>query len=483
MTTAALLILALAGQWLLGLAAARWILGRDEDRPLWSAETCGLAILLGIALTAWISFIYGLLGGRLDATLSWSVTLFGFVAGGTILWKDRRGPVSRNSDPADRDEAALIRFCRWTVVALSLALACQTLLTPMHVWDERAIFAIKSAVLFEDETLRSPSLTHSEFVQGHPRYPLLIPLAERHIYGLLDSRDDRWSKVIFPWLYLGLLLSFAGVVQRHVRRGAAWVFTVVLASVPCLMPHEYGFLSGQADAPVGCFHAVSVLYIWSLLRRRNCPPASRFGLRDGVAAGACAAAAAFTKDEGIALIMVDSAALAGIGLIAFRSRSLVTLLSAYLGTLVVALVPWMWYRQSLPLTNEMNYFGRLSAELLWERRGTLNWSIPHVLRRLFLEWRSLGLQWWLLLAALVTRPRTAFRPAQLFLVLDVVGALAGLVVAGMLAPAELRDHLAGSSDRFLMQIAPIAVLFAAAQWAPALDDPEECPAQGGYGDR
>ena len=67
--------------------------------------------------------------------------------------------------------------------------------------------------------------------------------------------------------------------------------------------------------------------------------------------------------------------------------------------------------------------------------------------------------------------------------LYVVGALAGLVVAGMLAPAELRDHLAGSSDRFLMQIAPIAVLFAAAQWATPLDDPEERPANGGYGDR
>ncbi|REJ72816.1 MAG: hypothetical protein DWQ34_06970 [Planctomycetota bacterium] len=470
MTTAAILLLALAGQWLLGLAAARPLLRRTPSSPLLTAESSGLAILIGVALTAWLSFIYGLCGGPLNAALSWTLTLAGFAAGGTVIWRNRRHLLEQDQTPADADEKSFIRLCHAVLLILFLALLAQTLLTPQHLWDERAIFAIKSAVLFEDETLRSPSLTHSDFVQGHPRYPLLIPLAERHIYGLLDSRDDRWSKVLFPWLYLGLTLSFAGVLQRHVKKSAAWLFTIALATVPCLMPHEYGFLSGQADAPVGSFHAVSVLYLWSILRRASNAPVSHVSLGDALAAGACAAAAAFTKDEGIAQIMVDAAALAVIGLVAFRSRAFVILPAAFLATIVLTLGPWMWYRQSLPLTNEMNYFGRLSPGLLWQRRDTLNWSVPHVLRRLFLEWRTLGLQWWLMLVALLTAPRIAMRPPQLFLIADVIGALAALVVAGMLAPAELQDHLRGSSDRYLMQIAPIAVLFAAAQWAAPMGD-------------
>ena len=63
-------------------------------------------------------------------------------------------------------------------------------------------------------------------------------------------------------------------------------------------------------------------------------------------------------------------------------------------------------------------------------------------------------------AAFVGRPIDAIKPPYMLFVLDVAGALAALVVAGMLAPAQLDEHIGGSSHRFLMQIAPVAVLFA-----------------------
>jgi hypothetical protein len=79
---------------------------------------------------------------------------------------------------------------------------------------------------------------------------------------------------------------------------------------------------------------------------------------------------------------------------------------------------------------------------------------------MFWEWREWGLQWWLMLAAMISRPRKLFQPARVVLLLDVAGALAALLVAGMLAPAQLDEHIGGSSHRFLMQLAPVAVLFA-----------------------
>jgi hypothetical protein len=132
----------------------------------------------------------------------------------------------------------------------------------------------------------------------------------------------------------------------------------------------------------------------------------------------------------------------------------------------VLLGPWLWHRRGLPTATEMQYFDRLSINLLIERLDALRWLVPHLSRRMFLEWREWGLQWWLLLAALITMPRRALAPEQLFLLLSILGAVAALMVAGMIAPADLQDHIGGSSHRYLMQIAPLALLFAAGQWGP-----------------
>ena len=117
------------------------------------------------------------------------------------------------------------------------------------------------------------------------------------------------------------------------------------------------------------------------------------------------------------------------------------------------------------MTTEMNYFGRMTVQLLLGRLNTLSWSVPHLFQRMFREWREWGLQWWLMLAAVLRSPARAWQPPQLLLLLDIAGALAAILVAGMLAPAQLDEHIGGSSHRFLMQIAPVAVLFAVTQFS------------------
>ena len=140
------------------------------------------------------------------------------------------------------------------------------LTTPQRFWDERAIFGIKAKVLFTDGTIRSPSLADPDFVQGHPRYPLLIPLAETHVYALLGRIDDRWAKGIFPLLFAGLVLTYGGRLSVRFGPGTGWLFTLLLATLPLLAPYELGFITGQGDAPVACYHGLAVLYAWDWLR-------------------------------------------------------------------------------------------------------------------------------------------------------------------------------------------------------------------------
>ena len=483
------LVVGLIGQWLFGLFVAAIVLGDKFSRKrqhvseagshsqsrhsLLSVgvsrsftELAGLGCVLGVGFTAWCLFLWSFFGGMLGPFPSGLLVAAGFVAGSPLLiarlWHQRAEHSSGSLiRPTERQEQAACRVCQVAISILFITALLQTLQTPQKLWDERAIFALKGIVLFEDRSINSPALLHPDFVQYHPRYPLLLPLAEQNIYALRGVVDDRLSKVNFTLLYVGLVLTTVGVLQRHLSCGRAWLGGLLMATVPVLMPYEYGFLCGQADAPVACFHGLSVLYLWDgLIRQRS----GQSGISSLLMAGICGGLAAFTKDEGTAFLMIDASILGLFWLASIRIPDQFRRLSFGLGIFIAAasaiLLPWFIHRRSLPLTTEMNYFGRMSVELFVSRLDTLRWSVPHVVGRMFREWREWGLQWWLMLAAMISRPRRSFQKPQLLCVLDVVGSLVALVVAGMLAPAQLDEHIGGSSHRFLMQIAPVAVLFA-----------------------
>ena len=472
----------LFGQWLFGVFLARMLFCRSSQTLRPFAELAGLGCVLGVAGTAWLLFVWSFCGGALGTVPSVLITLVGYLAGGPFAWRQLRSKSteqlpSGSTSLASRQQAAVVKACQGLIAGLFVVGVLQTLQTPQKLWDERSIFALKARVLFEDRSIHSGTLLHLDFVQYHPRYPLLLPLAEEHIYALLGDVDDRLSKVVFSALYLGMVLVVAGVLSRHWSRDRAWFSAVMIATVPVLMPYEYGFLCGQADAPIACFHTVSVLYLWdALVRQRR----GALQIDSLLVAGIGAGATAFTKDEGIAFLMIDSGILAlfaGFNLIrGSRVRSSIIAMVLLPITAGAILAPWFLHRRNLPMTTEMNYFGRMTIAMFVGRLGTLRWSGPHLLHRMFAEWREWGLQWWLMFAAWIAYPLRAIQQPQLLFILDVVGALASLLVAGMLAPAQLDEHIGGSSHRFLMQIAPVAVLFAVTQMFSSSDTPSSSDA-------
>jgi hypothetical protein len=270
------------------------------------------------------------------------------------------------------------------------------------------------------------------------------------------------------------------VLTRRFGAAFGWLFALLLATLPLLVPYELGFITGQGDAPVACYHGLAVLYVWDLLWRAGggagTHRSSSHIFRRGSLIGVLAAAAVFSKDEGIAHLMVGAIALpmtwcwssrrtaSDVTPVAFST--FLKLTATIAATCFVLLTPWFLHRRTLPTTNEMQYFARLSADRMAEQFAALNWLVPHLAARMFREWSTWGLQWWLLVVAAVTAPGRVLRPAQVFVLLEIAGGIAALIVAGMIAPAELHDHIGGSSHRYLMQLAPLAVLFAAGQWAP-----------------
>jgi hypothetical protein len=492
MTTLAGLLLAIAGWWLGGIALLTLCIRRSDAHAegsrhqLLTAETLGTGLLVGIVASTWLSFVWSLAGGSLDRPFSLGLAGLGIAAGVAALWRSfaRRstlvGQVSNLSvnsehqpellDP-DRletcptDPRELASACHWLIGGLFVVLLSQSLLTPQRLWDERAIYAIKAKVLFEDQSVNSPALLHPDFVQYHPRYPLLLPLAKAHLYQCLGRVDDRWAKVVPPLLYLGIVPAFAGVIGRQFTSGFGWLIALLLATVPCLMPWEYGFLSAQADAPLAALHGASVLYLWDALRNANCGQSLTRSL---ILAGLFAGGALFTKDEGLAFALMDGGLVlcAGVWLAIRRGGAVRQLLHSAVPSLIalVMAAPWFWHRRRLPDTTEMTYFSRLSLEAVQAGWPTLAWSVPHVLRQMFSQAWLWGLHWWGMLVSALLCPARALSLPQLFLCLDVAGAIAALLLAGMLSPTPVEEHIGGSAHRYLMQISPVAVLFLAGQW-------------------
>jgi len=494
MTDLLLLLLGVAGQFGLGIAIALSIAGsrllsipiRPFGFMVARAELLGLGFVLGIGGTSYLQLIWSLSGGRLGREFSLGLAVGGIVLGLLAWGIVRRG--ARSATPLssvvnDDSGIHLARCCALLIVAVTSFALIQSLLTPQKFWDERAFYGLKAIVLFEDHSIRSADLANADFVQGHPRYPLLISLAEQHLYAVLGHVDDRLVKILFPLLFVGLVLTTGGVLTRRMSVGRAWLGAVLLATIPVLMPDDYGFLCGQADAPIACLEGIALLYLWDSLHGLTTGLADQSTSRTSlILAAVTASLGAFTKDEGISHSAIHSLAFLTVlslwGLIQNRkpqressspknlpSAAKFSLFAIAVLILVPALVlaPWFVHRRSLPLTGEMNYFGRMSVETILGGVPTLSWSVPHLLWRMFGEVTLWGLQWWFLAITLFAFPVRAIRTPQIFLLLTLLGQLSALLLAGMIAPVALEEHIGGSSHRYLMQLAPAVLLFAMGQ--------------------
>ncbi len=470
-----LIFLGTVGVWGIGIALVDYLLSKVPAKSPANSnivELLGLGLVLGFGATAIFYFLWGIIGLRFTSTLAYVWAGIGIVAGAGTLCLRFRCLFSQNENRSPASRKQFNRLCLGILLLLAATTMLETLMTPQRFWDERAIFGLKAIVIYQDGTLLSDSLHDPDFVQYHPKYPLLIPLIEAHFYLLMGEVNDRWSKVMFPLLYVGMILTFYGVLARATSQlPRTCLFTIMLATVPVMVPWEYGFISGQADGPVACFHLVAILYLWSFLKSvsENNPerPVKQTGsICTLIIAGLATGLAIFTKDEGIALFLVDLIALLIVTLVYFRNRLVFAGASILQFTLTVAILvaPWFYYRTQLPSTMEMTYFSRMQISTSSEGIASLQWAIQHLLRRMFIEAWEWGLQWWGLVASCIAFPLQAIRAYQLFLLLDILGALAALILAGIIAPTPVEEHIGGSSHRFLIQISGTAVLFIAGQW-------------------
>ena len=346
---------------------------------------------------------------------------------------------------------------------VSIAVLATAATGPLSDWDGRMTWAAQARYVRAAGTVLPAVLTRPHWFVSHPRYPLLLPVAQVAAQELARAEGDEQPfrlsyGVFYPVL---LLLLYDGAVRRAGRRAAA-LAVLATAPIPLLaFVGEGGATSAYSDLPLACFYGAALLL---LLR-------PRLRAADGAAAGLLLAAVVLTKNEG-AILAPAALILAGwprarrprVGARRPRSplggvrRRLQPLAAAGAGLLGGILLLESW-RSAIPNRHDEAYSELLSLERLVAGLGNAPEVLSLLVRRSFAseEWL---LFWWVALAALAAAGTKTLRHAR------ILAAAAVPLIIGWSAYAVHSDplYLAGVTwNRLLLQgLIPSGVIVATA---------------------
>lgn len=323
------------------------------------------------------------------------------------------------------------------------------------IWMLKAKWVLLDALRPIPAVFRDPILSYS-----HQDYPLSLPLLVAGFYSVIGRMDDTAAKLLLIPSWLALAATIYGAVRRYHRRAIALAVTAVFCTAPTLTLNA-ALLVAETPLLLALAAAAAQLLHWI--------EGGETG--DLILAGLLAAIAAFTKNEGLALLPV-------LGLsalfVALRQGRLKDFARSALICLI-AISPWLIYRTQLPHTHE-DYGGKLlePAVLLHnlpQRADVLGGFIG----RLFDAPRA-GLIWYVLIISALLSPRALLRTSTLVLWCVLLVQLLLYLATFIVTPWDVAQLLPMIAPKLLTQPSPIAALLIAlnlremrwprSEWAP-----------------
>ena len=450
-TAAYLGLLLLAGYVLLGL-----LLGRAQ-RCLF--EILALSGMLGGAAVPFLLFWLSLAGVK----PSRAELLIIFLAALAALYPLRRwrGWVTPSRPAGGWSKAD------WLLLP-SLALAAWSIYTvtafaykyPLIEWDAVSTWGFKAKAFSYAALPGLHDIFHDYSLNfSHLDYPLLVPFLTSGVYAALGEVNDTLGKSGVLFLFWSYALFVYAAVRPLLPRCVAGAITALAVSAPMVLRWAG---QGTADMPLTIFYAGSIYYLtrWIIGGTAG----------DAWLAAIFSAACFFTKNEGLALAVINLITAAAFG---WKARPRPRYFRELGGPALVALLvllPWIIFRHSLPHIDE-NYPGHLNAANLGANLGRVPWLLGRFYAWMFADPDSNYL-WQLALGAfllgLFTRPSAAAW-VLLFLVL---GHLAAYLLAYIITPLPLDDLVFVTLKRLLLHALPAAIFIFAFSFSKILPHPE-----------
>jgi len=256
--------------------------------------------------------------------------------------------------------------------------------------------------------------------------------------------------LVVPLVYVGL--------RWRLRRLPAMCLTATLAMMPALL-HYAG--TGCADAPLAMFYAGSVIYVvrWIDCQQRE----------DLILAILFSAFAAFTKNEGSVLALINGLVILGFGLGRNARRAWVGAAVFTVGVLLLD-AAWLAWNRGLPRTHE-DYGSKLWSSLLVTNLPRLEQIVPAMIERT-LVLRLWGLVW-IATATMALLGWRASARRHLLAAWCLLGLqLAAYGLAYIVTPWNLTVLISMTLNRLLLHAVPVLILLWGWYWA-ALETPDQ----------
>jgi hypothetical protein len=319
------------------------------------AAVAGSTYLLGIAFDIRI---------RRGVVLAPAVLL---VASGLVAWILRQrtpAPASRTIHPP-RAGALAAHFAFGVSAFIAVGLFAAALTKPDLGWDGEMSWSAAARWVRADRSVTPRALADARTYVTHPRYPILMPLAQVVVQETFDLGDDRRAvKPLYAAFFPALLLVLFDLARRHAGTCAAALAAVALAVVPVLAFNDFGGSDGTySDVPLGAFFGAATLLLLGRTRRS-----------EAVAAALLLGAAVLTKNEGLPFAAAALAALSFLAVVARpaeRRRRLAALGLAAATVLAAGLALRAW-QSHIPQRFDEDYASRLGkVSLFTEARARL----------------------------------------------------------------------------------------------------------------
>jgi hypothetical protein len=244
-------------------------------------------------------------------------------------------------------------------------------------------------------------------------------------------------------VYLGL--------RWKLRRLPAACLSAILAMLPVMF--RYAGV-GCADLPLAMFYAGSIFYVAKWIDRQQWP--------DLILAILFSAFAAFTKNEGAVLALINGMVILGFGFGGGRRRAWIGAAAFFTGLLAMDAAWFIWSR-SLPRTHE-DYGSKLLSLAVVTQLPRFKEIIPAMLVQMT-EVQDWGLLWIMGGMLALFGWRALARPYVLALWILLGLHLMSYALAYSVTPWDLAVLMPMTMDRLLLHAVPAVIFLAGWHWA------------------
>jgi hypothetical protein len=392
-------------------------------------EWLGLSLGLGIAVAGIVFVLLSIAGVLPSKSVVLELGIAALIL--SLLAWDSRPQLPANAKPLPGWALLSAGACIITAYAMEFG---------NFEWDAYMLWGMKARIVAYAPLTEATTIWDPHYTALHPNYPLHFPFVMAGLYNLSNGVGDVIPKLLMPAYWLAMALLLAATLRQ--RREQA----VLLVAWALLAPSVLRWTaSGYADVPLAALHAGA---LFCLLRWIDHDDPRALWLL-----AIFAIALVGTKNEGTPMAAVM---LVIVAVYTFCNNRSWRPFFTCLGIMVLLLLPWILFRNTLPVWDE-NYPGHLRATHFQDNLARIPIIVKGFCSRTLAspQWNGL---WHVLILLVILAPKRACEPRTLVLWAVLLGQVGAYSVAYLIGPIDPADLLTTTGDRLLNHLLPVTLL-------------------------